>query len=76
MNITILDRCTVTRGDIDLGIFAALGTLRIHDVIPGERLIETIQDADAVLCNKGKDHSAGHGAVSPAEICRIICNRL
>lgn len=54
MNITILDRCTVTRGDIDLGIFAALGTLRIHDVIPGERLIETIQDADAVLCNKAK----------------------
>lgn len=54
MQITILDRCTVTRGDIDFSRFETLGNLKILDVIPEGRLIETIQDADAVICNKAK----------------------
>ena len=54
MNITVLDRCTVTRGDIDLGILQNLGNLKIYDVIPEEHLVETIQDADVIICNKAK----------------------
>lgn len=54
MKITVLDRCTVTRGDIDLSILNQLGALSIYDVVPAEHLIETIQDADAVICNKAK----------------------
>ncbi len=54
MKITVLDRCTVTQGDIDLGRLAGLGDLKIYDILPEDRLVETIRGADAVICNKAK----------------------
>lgn len=54
MKIAILDRCTVTRGDVDLNLFGNLGEVRIYDVVPAERLVQTIADAEAVICNKAK----------------------
>ena len=54
MRLTVLDRCTVTRGDISLDELERFGELKIYDVIPENRLAETIRDADAVICNKAK----------------------
>ncbi len=54
MKITVLDQNTVTRGDIDLSVLAKLGELTLHNVIPENQLIDTIKDADAVICNKAK----------------------
>ena len=51
MRLTVLDRCTVTRGDISLDELERFGELKIYDVIPENRLAETIRDADAVICN-------------------------
>ena len=54
MNIVVLDRCTVTRGDINIDKLNELGTLSVFDVVPHEELAGVIGNADAVICNKAK----------------------
>lgn len=54
MRLMVLDRCTVTRGDISLDELKRFGELKIYDVIPENRLAETIRGADAVICNKAR----------------------
>ncbi len=54
MKITVLDRCTVTTGDVSLDEINTLGDVRFYDVVEPSLLIETIGDSDAVICNKAK----------------------
>ena len=71
MRLMVLDRCTVTRGDISLDELKRFGELKIYDVIPENRLAETIRGADAVICNKARITS---DAVSYTHL--IICREL
>ncbi len=54
MKITILDRNTITTGDVSLAPIEALGETLIYDTLPHEKLAETIGDSDAVIVNKAK----------------------
>jgi len=52
MKITVLDTCTVTRGDVSLSPIEALGKVRFYNTLPAERLAASIGDSEIVLCNK------------------------
>ncbi len=52
MNIVILDKCTVTKGDVDLSVLEQLGKVDYYDIISKDEIIEALRDADAVICNK------------------------
>lgn len=52
MKTVILDRCTVTKGDIDLSPLSAFGETAYYDMLPKKKIIEVLQGADAVVCNK------------------------
>ncbi len=52
MKITVLDRNTVTTGDVSLAPLAACGDLKIFDMIPPHTIIDAIGDSDAVIVNK------------------------
>ena len=52
MKIVILDRCTVTKGDVDLSVFEKIGTVEYYDLLCKEDIIRVLQGADAVVCNK------------------------
>lgn len=52
MKIVILDKKTVTNGDISFEKIYALGDVTEYDTTSPEQLIERISDADAVICNK------------------------
>lgn len=52
MKITVLDRCTVTTGDVSLSPIEALGDVRFYDTVAPENIAKTIGDSDAVICNK------------------------
>jgi len=52
MEIVILDRNTVTNEDVSFAEIEALGDVRYFDVLPADKLVEAIGDADAVICNK------------------------
>ncbi len=54
MKITVLDRCTVTAGDVSLAPIEALGDVRFYDTVPHDKLAEVIADSDAVICNKAQ----------------------
>ncbi len=54
MKITILDRNTVTRGDISFAPIEALGKTQMFDFMPAEQIIHAIGDSDAVIVNKAK----------------------
>ena len=54
MKITVLDRCTVTTGDVSLKPIETVGEVRYFDVLPHEALIEAIGDSDAVIVNKAR----------------------
>ena len=54
MKITVLDRCTVTAGDVSLAPIEALGNVRFYDTVPHEKLADVIADSDAVICNKAQ----------------------
>jgi|GEM_PF-1128817 len=54
MKITVLDKCTVTTGDVSLDEIKTLGEVFFYDVVEPSRLIETIGDSDAVICNKAR----------------------
>ncbi len=54
MKITILDRNTITTGDVSLAPIEALGEVRIFDTLPHEDIISAIGDSDAVVVNKAR----------------------
>ena len=54
MKITVLDRCTVTNGDISFAPLEAVGEVRYFDVLPPEEIVSAIGDSDAVIVNKAK----------------------
>ncbi len=54
MKITILDRNTITTGDVSLAPIKALGDVKIFDTLSPEQVISAIGDSDAVIVNKAK----------------------
>ncbi len=52
MKIVILDKCTVTNGDVDLSPIENFGEVKYYDILPKEKIVEVLQGADAVICNK------------------------
>jgi glycerate dehydrogenase len=54
MKITILDRNTITTGDVSLAPIEALGEVKIFDTLPSEKVACAIGDSDAVIVNKAK----------------------
>ncbi|MBO7398669.1 MAG: D-2-hydroxyacid dehydrogenase, partial [Clostridia bacterium] len=54
MRITVLDRDTVTNGDLDFSALEALGEVTYFDVIPHEKIAEACENADAVIINKAE----------------------
>lgn len=54
MKITILDRNTVTIGDIDFSPLDNLGDVVYYDAAEHSEVAELIGNSDAVICNKAK----------------------
>ena len=54
MKITVLDRQTVTNGDISFAPIEEIGEVRYFDVLPPEEVASAIADSDAVVVNKAK----------------------
>lgn len=54
MKIVILDRNTVTNKDISFAEIESLGDIRYFDVLPKEKLVSAIDDAEVVVCNKAQ----------------------
>lgn len=52
MKIVILDKNTVTNGDLSFAPIEALGAVTAYDAMAHEKLADAIGDADAVICNK------------------------
>lgn len=50
--ITVLDKCTLTVGDIDFSKLDALGTTEYYDILTKEEIINVCRDSDVILCNK------------------------
>ncbi len=50
--ITVLDKCTLTVGDIDFSPLDALGNTEYFDILTKEEIIEHCKDSDVILCNK------------------------
>ncbi len=54
MKITVLDRCTVTNGDVSLSPLEEVGEVRYFDTVPPCDVPSVIGDSDAVIVNKAK----------------------
>ena len=54
MNITVLDRCTVTAGDISFAPIEKTGNVTYYDTLPQSEVAKAIGNADAVVVNKAK----------------------
>ena len=52
MKIVILDKCTVTKGDIDMSPLENTGEIDYYDILDKSEIIVALQNADAVVCNK------------------------
>ena len=52
MRIVVADAATVVGGGIDLEFLKEFGEVTVYDLTPPERLVERLQGADAVICNK------------------------
>ena len=52
MKITVLDKCTLTVGDIDFSPIEALGEVSYYDILPHEEIIDAAKDAEVLICNK------------------------
>lgn len=50
--IVVLDKCTLTVGDIDFSPLDVLGKTRYFDILTKEQIIENCKDANVILCNK------------------------
>jgi glycerate dehydrogenase len=54
MKIAVLDRCTVTNGDISFAPIEQVGDVRYFDLLPPADVPAAIGEADAVIVNKAK----------------------
>ncbi len=54
MKITVLDRNTVTIGDIDFSVFDQFGDVTFYDAMDNSLIADCIGDSEAVICNKAK----------------------
>ena len=54
MKLIILDKCTVTKGDVDLSPLETFGDVEYYDLLSKEEIKKVIDGADAVICNKAK----------------------
>ena len=54
MKIVILDKNTVTNGDISLAPIEALGETESFDMMAEDDIIEAARDAEVIICNKSK----------------------
>ena len=54
MKITVLDRCTITSGDVSFSPLDALGEVVYYDLLPAEEVAQAIGDSDAVIVNKAR----------------------
>ena len=54
MKIIVLDKCTVTKGDVSLLPLEAYGEVEYYDLLPKSEIKRLLADADAVICNKAK----------------------
>lgn len=54
MKIIILDKCTVTKGDIDLSPLERFGEVEYYDLLTKDEIKRVLVGADAVVCNKAK----------------------
>ncbi len=52
MKVVILDKCTVTKGDVDLCALEVFGPTECFDMLPKAEIIKVLQGADVVICNK------------------------
>ena len=54
MKITVLDKCTVTNGDVSLTPIEQVGEVRYFDTVPSADIPAAIGDSDVVIVNKAK----------------------
>ncbi len=54
MKLTILDKCTVTNGDVSLDRLATLGNVSFYDIVAPAELPRVLRDSDALVCNKAQ----------------------
>ena len=54
MKIVILDKCTVTKGDVDLSPLEKFGEVEYYDILTKDEIKKALVGADAVICNKAK----------------------
>lgn len=54
LKIAVLDRCTVTNGDISFAPMEAVGEVFYYDVLPPAEISAAIGDRDAVVVNKAR----------------------
>ena len=52
MKITVLDKCTLTVGDIDFSPIEALGDVSYYDILTHNEIIDVSKDTEVLLCNK------------------------
>ena len=52
MKIVVLDKCTVTTGDVDLSVIEACGEVEYYDLLTKPEIIKVLDGADAVIVNK------------------------
>lgn len=52
MKTVVLDKCTVTTGDLDMTPLECCGEVEYYDVLPKPEIIRVLQGADAVIVNK------------------------
>ncbi|MBR6534109.1 MAG: D-2-hydroxyacid dehydrogenase [Clostridia bacterium] len=52
MKITVLDKCTLTVGDIDFSPIEKLGNVEYYDILTKPQIISAAKDAQILLCNK------------------------
>lgn len=54
MKITVLDKCTVTNGDVSLLPLETLGEVKYFDTVPPAEIPAAVGDSEGVICNKAK----------------------
>ena len=54
MKIALVDRCTVSTGDMDFSAIEALGDVSFYDLLTPEQLVAAARDADVLLVNKAE----------------------
>ena len=54
MKLIILDKCTVTKGDVDFSPLERFGAVEYYDLLTKQEIKKVLVGADAVVCNKAK----------------------